>query len=591
MLLEYLSSARNRNELWARTLIDRLVVNGVDTFFLSSGSRSSPLAIAAYDHPSTRAFVHFDERVSSFACLGYGRATGRPAGWITSSGTAVANGLPAVVESAMDHVPFVAITADRPPELRQSSSNQTIDQVNIFGGYTRCFVDVAAPSHQIPVSYLQSTADLACNRMRDSPGPVHLNCMFREPLAPRADSDFSASDELRELSEGVAVDPPGFQRVRRHPEPTDLERIGAAIESTKRCLIVAGRGLDPADLSAIQTLANGIGCPVFADVAVTARHSQNHPNVIHFYDWALEGQVGESLPTPDLVLQFGKTVTSKRLLAYLEGCPTIVVSGSADRVDPNVAGVRQIVSSPELFASGLARITSDQHPGLGQFLSEWRAINTVCAEALDELASVSQLSEPGVAAVVSEMIPENHSLFLASSMPVRDMDRFAIPRGAGLRVWNNRGASGIDGSIATAFGCAIGTGKPVTAVVGDLAFLYDLNALHLASVADEKVVAVVVNNNGGGIFHFLPIAEHHEYFEPLFGTPHGLSFEKACQQFGWDYHNVEDMAEFRSVYETACQEPACTVIEVATDRHENLILHQRLDRKVAEAIENVKEIT
>jgi len=188
--------APNVQYLWAKLIVEELLRSGAGHFFLAPGSRSTPLALAVARNRRARYHVHFDERGTAFAALGYGRATGKPAVWITTSGTAVANGLPAVVEAATDGVPLILLTADRPPELRETGANQTIDQAKIFGDYVRWQLDLPVPDPAIDPAFVLTTVDQAVYRSLRAPaGPVHLNCMFREPLVPSAELALPSSLE------------------------------------------------------------------------------------------------------------------------------------------------------------------------------------------------------------------------------------------------------------------------------------------------------------------------------------------------------------------------------------------------------------
>ncbi len=573
--------APNLNHLWADLLVEELVRCGVDFFCLAPGSRSTPLTTAVARHPTARHVMHFDERGTAFFALGYGRATGRPAAWITTSGTAVANGLPAVVEAATDCVPLLLLTADRPPELRQSGANQTIDQVKLFGDYIRWFFDLPVPTLEIDPAMVLTTVDQAVNRATRSPrGPVHLNCMFREPLAPTDDEcDFGAylgGLKSWEEERGPFTRYAGSEQAA--PEE-DIAALAAALAGVQRGLVVAGSLAEPEEGEAVLRLAERLGWPLLPDVTSPLRLGHEAAkSVVAHYDLLLADEAFAAGHAPEAVVHVGGRPTSKRLLQLLDRCrprPCAVVRLDPFRFDPNHQVTHRFEAGVAGFCEAMTtKIEAQADPG---WLAGWREASERAAARLEDFFEGEEaLSEPLVARIVVRELPAGHGLCLASSMPIRDVDTFAPADGASPRVAANRGASGIDGTVATAAGFATGLGAPVTLLIGDLALLHDLNSLALLRDLAAPLVLVVLNNDGGGIFHFLPIARQADVFEPFFGTPHGLTFESIAATFGVGYFRALDRAGFIDAYRTACRRDTATLIEVKTDREENLALHRRL---------------
>jgi 2-succinyl-5-enolpyruvyl-6-hydroxy-3-cyclohexene-1-carboxylate synthase len=582
--------AANLNHLWAQLLIEELTRSGVDTFFLAPGSRSTPLTTAVARHPAARAIVHFDERGTAFAALGYGRATGRPAGWITTSGTAVANGLPAVVEGATDGVPMLLLTADRPPELRDTAANQTIDQVKIFGEYVRWQMDLPTPTTDIAPAMVLSTVDQAVHRATRAPaGPVHLNCMFRKPLEPQPDgADYA--DYTTALSDWAAQSTPytRYPATKSAPDLASIEAAAAVARDTERGLLVAGRLDTDAERSAVSRLAERLGWPLIPDVTSGLRFGGGSALRIAFADQVLTSASFRDAMQPEVTLHVGGRFVSKRLQQYVEAVrPThhIVVRPDPARIDPGHQVTQHIESDVTAFCTALAKHVTP--PGQTGWTRQWTTATEAVQEAVERaLRDGASLSEPFVAHHITRHVPNAQALVLASSMPVRDANRYGATGGAAVPVVANRGASGIDGTVATAAGVAVGRNAPVTLLIGDLALLHDLNSLAL--LRELSVIVVVVNNHGGGIFHFLPIAEHTDVFEPYFATPHGRSFDHAAACFGLPYERPETKNDFERVYRRACEQGTSALIEVQTDREANRDLHEMLEQQARHAVQSVR---
>jgi 2-succinyl-5-enolpyruvyl-6-hydroxy-3-cyclohexene-1-carboxylate synthase len=571
------------NRLWASLIVEELVRCGVDFFCVAPGSRSTPLVAALAANEKARSLVHFDERGTAFAALGYARATGSPAAWITTSGTAVANGLPAVVEASTDGVPMILLTADRPPELRQTGANQTIDQPDIFGDYVRWRFDLPAPDLAIDPAMVLTTVDQAAYRARRSPqGPVHLNLMFREPFLPEG------NEEIAEPSPWTEADDPYTRYAATKPavDETEVRALWRTLRRSKRGLVVAGRLASRKQGEAVSRLAGALGWPLLPDVGSQVRLGADSENLVAYYDALLASGEFAEAHAPDAVVHVGGRALSKRLEQFLGRSgpdPYVVVRENPFRLDPAHRVTHSIEADVLDFCAAMVRVATEDPPdGHDAWMTGWQGASKRVDHTLDGV-SFTEPNEPFVARSVSRNVPPDHGLVVASSMPVRDLDTYAAAGGAPVPVAANRGASGIDGTVATAAGFSRGLGRPVTLLIGDLALLYDLNSL--AMLRDVPVVVVVLNNDGGGIFSFLPVAERKEFFEPYFGTPQGVSFEPAAGMFGLHYERPGTTEEFVEIYRGACARGSSTLIEVRTDREENLTLHRRVLGEVTGSVE------
>jgi 2-succinyl-5-enolpyruvyl-6-hydroxy-3-cyclohexene-1-carboxylate synthase len=564
------------NRLWARLIVEELVRCGVDSFCVAPGSRSTPLVAALAENEGARKLVHFDERGTAFAALGYARATGRPAAWITTSGTAVANGLPAVVEAATDGVPMILLTADRPPELRQTGANQTIDQPDIFGDFVRWRFDLPAPSLEIDPAMVLTTVDQAAYRAIRAPqGPVHLNLMFREPFLPEAeDGEEPPPADWLESSRPYTR----YAATKPAVDEVEIENLSDLLHPTKRGLVVVGRLASRKQGEAVLRLADALGWPLLPDVSSQVRLGADSESLVAHYDALLADETFAGAHAPEAVLHVGGRSLSKRLEGLLSRSrpdPYIVVRENPFRLDPHHRVTHSVEAEVVGFCAALSRVTEPSPPEDDSWTAGWRDASKEAGRRLDGLLSrVAEPSEPLVARLVSRNIPAEHGLVVASSMPIRDVDTYAATDGAPVPVAANRGASGIDGTVATAAGFARGLGRPVTLLIGDLALLHDLNSL--AMLRGLRVVVVAINNDGGGIFSFLSVARHEAFFEPYFGTPQGVGFEPAAAMFGLDYERPGTTDEFLEAYRAACTREGSTLIEVKTDREENVALHRKL---------------
>jgi 2-succinyl-5-enolpyruvyl-6-hydroxy-3-cyclohexene-1-carboxylate synthase len=478
---------------------------------------------------------------------------------------------------------MILLTADRPPELRQTGANQTVDQPDIFGDFVRWRFDLPAPSLDVDPASVLTTVDQAVYRAERSPkGPVHLNLMFREPLIPGPEGDQSTPagpERWRDTSEP-------YTRYATTEPAVGYAEVGALWERLRpveRGLVVAGRLATRAQGEAVERLAHSLGWPLLPDVGSQVRLGGDRRNAA-FYDVLLADAAFADAHAPEAVLHFGGRALSKRLEGFVarhRPDPYVVVREHPFRLDPGHLVTHSVESGIEGFCAALGQAVSERPPAAAaSWTAGWRAASGKVEMVLDRvLGGGNGLDEPLVARLISREIPDGHGLVVASSMPIRDLDAFAAVDGAGVPVAANRGASGIDGTVATAAGFARGTGGPVTLLIGDLALLHDLNSI--AMLRGLPVTVVVLNNDGGGIFSFLPVSEHKPFFEPFFGTPQGVGFAPAAAMFGLRYESPETPKEFLSAYRASLSGDGPSLIEVRTDRDENVALHRRLLEETA----------
>ena len=548
------------NRTWGRAIVCGLQKLGAGRIFISPGARGSAL-VAAVAEEGIDSTIHYDERGMAFAALGWAMATGRPAVCITTSGSAVANLLPACVEAFHSNVPLIFVTADRPPELRGTGANQTIHQPGIFSSFVRAEVGLPCPEDLPTLPAILENLYAAATA--ENPGPVHLNVPFPEPVLP----DLLADGESVPGEEGSACQSRIGVISKASPDLTSRSLLGHFFDSPYGVILVGRLALaEQPDAALLLELSKRLGWPLIADALSGARQL---PGVIGHADWILQSR---NVPAPERVLHFGGSQVSKRLGEWMVNCSGenyLQVRRFPERLDPwHQSPTLLRARIPEFLDS----LSIQPRPG---WRDVWLESNQAVAEILSEVLDTNQLSEPAIARAVAA---NSSLLFLGNSMPIRDFNSCVETKSPVFtQILGNRGASGIDGNIATIAGISSGSGKPVTALIGDLTLLHDLNSLGL--LRGEPVSLVVVNNDGGGIFQFLPLGIDPAERERFWETPHGMNFSNAAAQFGLEYHRPADMTE---LVELLAQPPLrARLIECRTDRAANHALHLEISRKVA----------
>jgi 2-succinyl-5-enolpyruvyl-6-hydroxy-3-cyclohexene-1-carboxylate synthase len=547
------------------TLVDEWVRDGLTDAVVCPGSRSTPLALALADHPGVRLHVQHDERSGGFLALGLGLATGRPAVVLTTSGTAAAELHPAVVEADLAGVPLLACTADRPPELRDVGAPQAIDQVHLYGRSVRWFGDPGVPDAAGSDRWRPLAARAYAVAVGPPAGPVQLNLPFREPLVG---------------TPGPLPAPRGTGAWARRSRRTGATEVDVP---AGRVLVVAGAvpGLDG---GLVHAAAAARGWPVVAEPRSTAWLPAD-TSVTHL-DAILRSPRAVEVLRPDVVVRLGAPGSSRVVNEWLAASGALeIVLGGPGWSDP--AGTAAVVSSddPAGFLEAARRAPAE--PAGSGWLDAWQAASAAAAKAVaDELDGATAATEPGVARAVVAGLPDGTRLVVSSSMPIRDVERYAAPR-AGLTTIANRGANGIDGVVSTALGVALGSAAPTALLVGDIAFLHDSNGLLGAAGRNADLVCVVVDNDGGGIFSFLPQATAlaGERFETLFGTPHGLDLAALASAYGVDARRLPPDEDVATAVSRAAEDGGLRVLVVPTDRAANVAVHRRLDEAMAAGVE------
>jgi 2-succinyl-5-enolpyruvyl-6-hydroxy-3-cyclohexene-1-carboxylate synthase len=563
--------------------------------------------------PRLRCHSHIDERCSGFFALGLAKSSGLPVAVTCTSGTAAAELLPAVIEAHEAGVPLLVLTADRPSELRESGAGQTIDQIKLFGGAAKWFFEVGVQEFDLDgtgasaLARLRWMRTLACRAywraLEGRPGVVHLNFPLREPLV----SDGEA------LPHDGSARPDARPYVQRPPStlsaPEGMDGLRALVASSRRGVVAAGRYERGAPLAqAADSFCAAAGWPLLADPLSGARRGDA---AVAHYDALLRDPAFAAARRPDLVIRVGDLPTSKPLREWLAGLgdtPQVQLDPEGGWQDPASVLAHSLAVEP---SEALAELAGEHGVLTGvdpDWLEAWRSADERAAEAILGVLAAGGLSEPVLAAELGVLLPAEATLFVASSMPVRDIETFWPVRPDPPRVLCNRGANGIDGTVSSAFGAAVDARGSVVLLIGDVALAHDIGGLIAARRLDIPLTIVLIDNGGGGIFDFLPVAgaplaraprrtseagrgDAAAHAEDLYtrhiATPTGLDFAHAAQLYGLAHERVADVAGLRAALERALTpRPArAGIIEVRGERAENVALHRRVWAAVAGALD------
>lgn len=566
--------------------VDELVRSGVTDAVACPGSRSTPLALALRAHPGIHVRVLIDERSAAYVALGMARTTSRAVILLGTSGTAVMNFAPAIVEASLARAPLVVLTADRPAELRDRGAPQTIDQVHLYGRHAKWYTELplidGAPE---TLAHLRSVAGRAVATAQAGPaGPVHVNGPFREPLIP--------SGDLAGSGDGAP-----FAAVIRGERTLDsgaLGRIVTRVQAHRQGLIVAGPADDAGLPDALARLARASGFPIVADPLSGLRAGpHDRANVIVRGDQLVRPGPWIDAHRPSLVIRFGAMPTSKPLTELLRTVrpELLVVDGDAGWREAALVAATHVHADAAGTAVALAASLAAQAPGDVDgrqlddrtWLQQWRTADAAAGAAMDAwLAALDESFEGTPFPALARVLPDGGALWAGNSMPVRDLDGWFPSTGRAIALRSNRGANGIDGVISTALGSAAVNLGPVALVVGDLSFLHDLGAFVAARLHDLSLTIVLVNNDGGGIFSFLPqaVAEAPRvglptHYEELFGTPHGIEPGPLVEAFGFA-HRLVDGRTLEAALADVVGRTGVHVLELRTDRARNVALHHEV---------------
>lgn len=581
----------NRNHAFACALLAEICAAGVRNLCICPGSRSAPLAVAALEIPDLRRFVHVDEREAAFFALGLAKASREPVALLCTSGTAAANFLPAIVEADRACVPLIVLSADRPQELRDWGGPQTIDQVRLYGGYTRWFHDAPPPEPGIEaLHYARALGSRAVAAASGAlPGPVHLNLPFREPLDPRAvPEDFLGSSADSRAVHGRL----GRAYCERWvpsapPSKAQLERLVELARNSERVVLVCGPSDGGEELArAVARLARTAGWPVLAEATSQLRsgpHVSGAPIIGHA-ETILHDPAFAAAHVPDWILRVGGSPTGKATCAWISAHSATRISWLGRRAhwsDPDHRLSEVIDLDAPLVCDALEKALGEG-PSLERespWLRDFLAADRDAAQAVTRILSEQKpLCSPHIVRDVLEALPAHSTVFIGNSAVLRDVEATLTVSPKPLRMLTNRGASGIDGLLSSTLGAAAGSSEPVMLLIGDLAFLHGVGGLLAAARYDLCATIVVLDDDGGGIFSGLPIARFGEAvaFDELFRVRHGIDLTQLARAYGARSERVRNSGQLATALERARKSDGVSVIVVRIDPEPNRELRAKL---------------
>ena len=550
---------------FAATFVDELAAQGVEFACVSPGSRSAPIAMALQRHPRIKVLIHIDERCGSFFAVGLGKATGKPAVVLSTSGTAAAEFHAAVIEAAYSRTPMIVLTADRPPELQGVGANQAIDQQHLYGSAARWFFDPGVPVELPNAARLWRR--LAARAVAESAaGPVHLNLPFREPLVPPPGQVPSAeAGPTQAVTSG-----------RLLPNQAQVASLASALQRSQRPLVVAGALRDGERLApALQRL----GMPLLAEPTSQLRRAESG-SAIESYEAVL--RAGWSLQHgPDLVIRVGATPTSRVLNRWLAAAaaPTFLIDPDRAWRDEDHVATNVMACDPQPLLEALPVV---ERAG---WRERWIGAGKRATAAIAATLVSTPLHEGHVVRALSSRLPDPGQVFIGSSMPIRAADSFWPIARPQQRFFANRGASGIDGLVSSGLGLATGRDpSPTVLLLGDLSLYHDMNGLWALQRHGIRATLVVCDNNGGGVFNFLPQAEHQDVFEEIFATPLGLDLSQVARLYGLVYSPVSDRSGLEPAIADAIAAPTPTMVVVKMRREDSVSGHRLCWEAAASAL-------
>ncbi|CEG23336.1 2-succinyl-5-enolpyruvyl-6-hydroxy-3-cyclohexene-1-carboxylate synthase [Planococcus massiliensis] len=538
-----------------------LVHLGVKNVVISPGSRSTPLAYACMKQEGLTVYRQIDERSAAYFALGMAKASGSPVMLLCTSGTAAANYFPAIVEAYYARVPLLVVTADRPHELREVGAPQAINQINLFGSHVKWSADLPMPEPENQLSFLSRHLHRSIATAKTAPkGPVHLNVPFREPLRIDFEQTYESPGEMMHFT---------GEFVLNEETKTFLQNLMAK----ERGLLVVGEMTERMP-SEFWKFARELNWPILADPLSNLRSgvkAEDRHLIIDAYDALLKNGEFKEAVVPDTVIRIGPQPVSKPLTLFLASVKpeTYVVFDESPMMRDAQSVVTHHIQAPptELWKLGLE---ARQQQG---FTEKWQKASALYWEIVEQHCQ-DEMDEGVLAKVLFEEL-DACDLIVGSSMPIRDVDTFFRTNGRDAMIYANRGANGIDGVVSTAFGVQAASKRPAYLLIGDLSFLHDMNGLIASKMQETDLTVVVMNNDGGGIFSYLPQSEEERHFEALFGTPTGLKFEDAARMYDTEYAAVQTKEQLVEALRLP-KEKQVKIIEVFTDRQQNVLSHRKL---------------
>ncbi len=566
----------NRNVFWSEIFFRQLKNYGLKNVVVCPGSRNSSLVFGLHKIKQIKKYNLVDERSAGFFALGLVKKTNTPVAVVTTSGTAVAELYPAVIEAYQSRLPLIVCTADRPPELHNCGANQTINQENIFQNHIRYSLNLNAPDIQ-PKSinnFINSIRKAISATMKDNPGPVHINLPFRKPFEPSAKTDKINSEYYNKVLRTKLPLNLSTGKVTPKPDKYVLKNI---LTANKGLILFNEKNPSGELLEVVDKISKKINFPVIDDGTSGYRFRFSDSGVITNGSSLLRKRLLEIIPDPEIILQFGEAPISNSMLEFFEKSQAVkfLTNMSGDIKDPSRTFTKILKLNPVEFCRQIYAQSYSLKRNK-EYFHLIKRLNDDTEKIKKHFLEKCRISFEGkIIHEIIDLIPSGSNLFVSNSMPVRDLDTFSGANNKKINVFTNRGASGIDGIISTALGIASSSKNRTILVTGDLAFYHDLNGLLASLKYKIPLTIVLINNNGGGIFDMLPVSNHKEVFDTNFKTPTNLNFRHFTEGYGGTFHEINSEMEFHKNFKMSLKKNSLTVLEIKTNSKESTNLRKK----------------
>lgn len=574
----------NRNIIWCNVFTNRLAELGVKYVCISPGSRSTPLTYTFSTNKNFTTFPIVDERSSAFFALGLAKKSKSPVAIVTTSGTAVAELYPAIIEAFYQRIPLIVCTADRPRKLRGSGANQTINQHNIYKNHIRMFADIGLPDLNNINKVINIAEDAVRMSFFNERGPVHLNFQFEKPFEPNSPTDNINAKLLENICANTS-----FELRENRSQQISFRKLADKFSNKRGLILIGYNNYGDGFPKQVVRLSEKYGFPIYADGSSSLRFGKHRKdNIIENLTAIVRSASFQEKYDPKIIIQFGSAPTANVLLDFFKKSKAekILCNEFGDINDPSLTSKTIIKMNPEYFCESICNLDKQTKNSL-EWLDDWRAMNMIAKIHKNELVENSEFSFEGrLPYEIVSILQEKSNLFVSNSLPIRDFDFFATPNQKRLSIFTNRGASGIDGITSTALGIAKVSKEPTYLLTGDLAFFHDLNGLYNSIKFNIPLTIILVNNNGGGIFESLPISEYSEVMKDNFLTPLQINFKKFVEAYGGKHKRIKNWNHLRKELKLSSGSKKFTVLEVKTDAKKSKTKRQKYWSAVVKEINN-----
>lgn len=568
-----MKSSINRNIFWCTVFTNRLAELGVKYVCISPGSRSTPLTYTFSTNKNFTTFPIVDERSSAFFALGLAKRSKSPVAIVTTSGTAVAELYPAIIEAYYQRIPLIICTADRPRKLRGSGANQTINQHNIYKNHIRMFADIGLPDLNNINKVIHLAEDAVRTSFFNDRGPVHLNFQFEKPFEPNSTTDSIDTKLLENVCSNTS-----FELRETSSKKVNFRKLADKFTYKRGLILIGYYNYGNGFPRQVVRFSEKYGFPIYADGSSSIRFGKHRKdNIIENLTAIVRSNSFLESYDPELIIQFGSAPTANVLLEFFKNSKAdkILCNEFGDLNDPSLTSKVLVKMNPENFCESICNFDKQTKHSL-EWLDDWRAMNMIANIHKNELVENSEFCFEGrLPYEIISSLQEKSNLFISNSLPIRDFDFFSTTDQKRLSIYTNRGASGIDGITSTALGIAKVSKEPTYLITGDLAFFHDLNGLYNSIKFNIPLTIILVNNNGGGIFESLPISEYSEVMKENFLTPLRINFSKYVDAYGGKYRRIKNWNQLRKELKLSTGSKKLTVLEVKTDAKKSKLQRQK----------------